>query len=281
MTGPRGGDRGAGRVLVTGGSGAIGAATATALHRAGVEVSTLDVSAAGPAPHIRHVRCDVRDLDGMIEALAGADAVVHCGGLASDRPGREHDTFSVNVAGTCTLLQAAVRAGVHRVVYMSSINALGCVGGGRPEYLPVDDDHPHRPASAYQISKHLAEEACRQFAGQHGLTTICLRPCYVTHPDAGPVSARPAGPGPADLFAYLDIRDLTAAVQAALTAPLTGFHAFLLAAPEPWNGADPARVAADYYPDTPWRHPASSLVDCRRAGNELGWTARHQRVAAP
>ncbi|GAA2617157.1 NAD(P)-dependent oxidoreductase [Dactylosporangium fulvum] len=264
-----------GRVLVTGGSGAIGAASAAALHAAGYEVSALDVAAAGPAPGIRHVPGDVRDLDLLLATLAGVDAVVHCGGLPSDRPGREDELFAVNVAGTCTLLHAAVRCGVPRLVYLSSVNALGCVGAGRPRYLPVDDDHPHHPVSPYQLSKHLAEEACRQVSAQHGLTTICLRPCYVTHPDPSP---RPAGPDADGLFAYVDLRDVTDAVRAALTADLTGFHALLLAAPDLWSGGDPARTAAELHPDLPWRgSPDGGLVDCRPARRLLGWSARHRR----
>ncbi|MER7282589.1 NAD(P)-dependent oxidoreductase [Dactylosporangium sp. NPDC000244] len=258
------------RVLVTGGSGMIGAATALALAAAGYNVTTLDMTATGPLP--AHVRCDVRDLHGLLDALKDVDDVVHCGGLASDRTGHEDETFSVNVAGTCTLLQAAVQAGIRRVVYMSSINALGCVGPGRPEYLPVDDDHPHRPVSAYQMSKHLSEEACRQYAHQHGLTVISLRPCYVIQPGAKD-GTRPAGPGRTDLFAYIDLRDVTSAVNAALAADLEGFHAFLLAAPDPWDGAGTIRAAAEF-PDIPRRGANPSLVDCGRAHALLGWAAR-------
>ncbi|WP_432890025.1 NAD-dependent epimerase/dehydratase family protein [Kribbella sp. CA-245084] len=260
-----------GHVVVTGGRGAIGAAVCEDLHQAGMTVTAVDVSPVRTALPFQQLIGDVRDLDAMTAALYGVDAVVHCGGLPSDRKGHEYDTYDINVAGTCTLLLAAARAEVRRVVHLSSINALGCVGAGVPAYLPVDDDHPHAPISPYQLSKHLAEEACRQFANSQHATAICLRPTYVIHPGD---PAR-TGPGPADLYAYVDIRDVVHAVRLALHADLTGFHAALLAADDLWGGHQLDTVLAREYLDIPWRGgetPRSTLVNCSRARSLLGWT---------
>jgi len=49
------------------------------------------------------------------------------------------------------------------------------MGEGRPEYLPVDDDHPARPRSPYGLSKLLAEDVCRYFTETAGMTTIGTR----------------------------------------------------------------------------------------------------------
>ncbi|MFF0268270.1 NAD-dependent epimerase/dehydratase family protein [Kribbella sp. NPDC004536] len=247
-----------GHVVVTGGRGTIGSAVCHQLHHAGTAVTSVDVVPVVTATPFEQVVGDVRDLDAMTTVLKAADAIVHCGGLASDRPGREYDTYDINVAGTCTLLLAAARAGVRRIVHLSSINALGCVGVGTPAYLPVDDDHPHTPISPYQLSKHLAEEACRQFAERHDATVVCLRPTYVIQQSAG------AGPGAADLFAYVDLRDVVRAVKSALSADLTGFHTALLAADDLWGEHGSG--------------PHTSLVSCANAQSLLGWTPRYRHT---
>ncbi|WP_371400552.1 NAD(P)-dependent oxidoreductase [Kribbella sp. NBC_00662] len=260
-----------GHVVVTGGRGAIGTAVCDDLHRAGLTVTAVDVVPTRTTPPYQQLIGDVRDLEAMTAALYGVDAIVHCGGLASDRKGHEHDTYDINVAGTCTLLLAAARSAVRRVVHLSSINALGCVGPGTPAYLPVDDEHPHTPISPYQLSKHLAEEACRQFADRENATVISLRPTYVIHP-ADPARV---GPGSSDLYAYVDIRDVVQAVRLALSADLTGFHTALLAADDLWGGHQLDSVLARDYPDIPWHDgttPRSTLVNCSKARSLLGWT---------
>ncbi|MFF0341599.1 NAD-dependent epimerase/dehydratase family protein [Kribbella sp. NPDC004875] len=268
-----------GHVLVTGARGAIGSAISENLHQAGATVTALDVAPIVTAEPYQQLVGDVRDLAAMTAALYGVDAIVHCGGLPSDRKGREYDTYDINIAGTCTLLLAAARAGVPRIVHLSSINALGCVGAGTPAYLPVDDDHPHTPTSPYQLSKHLSEEACRQFADRHDATVMSLRPTYVIHKSSSP------GPGVADLYAYVDIRDVVRAIRSALTVDLTGFHTALLAADDLWGGRLLSAVLTRDYDQIPWHDgndpaPHTSLVNCANARSLLDWTPRFRHATA-
>lgn len=271
-------------VVVTGGRGAIGSAVCHDLHRLGLTVTSVDVTPPTPQTAFQQLTSDVRDLEAMTAALYNVDAIVHCGGLPSDRKGREHDIYDINVAGTCTLLLAATRAGVKRIVHLSSINALGCIAPGTPTYLPVDDEHPHTPISPYQLSKHLAEEACRQFADSHDATVVCLRPTYVIYPDDPYNPARP-GPDASHLYAYVDVRDVVRAIRSALTTALTGFHTTLLAADDLWGEHKLDTVLSQDYPNIPWvsgnrtrSAPRTGLVNCVRAKSLLDWTPQYRQT---
>lgn len=85
--------------------------------------------------------------------------------------------MEVNLVGTWRLLTNAVRAKVGRFVFMSSLDVLGVMKGGRvPDYLPLDDDHPCYPITPYVISKRLAEVLCEDLHRTSGLETVVLRP---------------------------------------------------------------------------------------------------------
>lgn len=276
-------------ILVTGSEGTIGQAVVPVLRRGGHDVSTLD--RVGAAEH-GHANGDLRDPDVVRAAVAGNDAVIHLGGIASDRRGAEADVLDVNVRGTWNVLLAAHDAGVRRVVHFSSINALGCVGGyGRPTYLPVDDDHPHRPASAYQLSKHLGEQICRALVRMSdSLTAICLRPVLVADPTRHYAEWATENPAQrearfeSELYAYIDVRDVADATVRALTAPVAGFEAILLTAADTTAHRPTRQVLQHEFADIRWvadgaatNNPDSyaPLVDGRKAERILGFVPQH------
>ena len=173
------------RVLVTGSEETIGRLFVKTLRAEGYDVRTLDRRAQPSGEVGEHIAGDLRDIYTVRRAVQGVEAVAHLGAIPNDvPPGREDDLLTANVQGTWNILLACVEAGVKRLVYFSSVNALGVFGGRRPaDYLPIDDDHPHHPLTPYQISKHLGEEMCRAFSARHGLTTLCLRPVWVVPND--------------------------------------------------------------------------------------------------
>lgn len=275
-------------VLVTGSQGSIGQVLVPVLRGSGHEVTTLDQL---DSPDPAHVSGDLRDLELVRQATKPAAAVIHLGGLASDRRGGDADVLDINVRGTWNVLHAAREAGIRRIVYFSSINALGCVGGhGRPSYLPVDDEHPHQPVSTYQLSKHLSEEICRTFArSSDPMTIVCLRPVLVARPERHYIEWASESPElrearyESELYAYIDVRDVAEAALRALTAPLTGFEAILLTAADTTAGRTTAEVLGHEFKDLPWRgdrtvldrSPYSSLIDGAKAERLLGFVARH------
>jgi nucleoside-diphosphate-sugar epimerase len=175
------------QVVVTGGRGVLGAALAAALTADGGRVATLDVrpwsDRAGEPPAHRHVIGDVRDTALMTGLMTGADAVVHCASALPSYPSAQ--IRSVTVEGTRAVLDAALVAGVPRVVYISTTSVYGL-----PNVTPTPEDHPVRPVDAYGLAKVEAEQLCRQFR-RTGACVPILRPKTFL------------GPGRMGLFAML------------------------------------------------------------------------------
>ena len=133
------------RILVTGSSGGIGKWMVKRLLQAGHTVRSLDVHAQPPGGN-EHLPGDVRDLAFVRRAMQGMEAVIHLAALPYDMPGQEEMVLDVNLRGTWNILLACGEVGVSRVVYFSSINALGQSEPGHSElYLPLDDEIPTPP----------------------------------------------------------------------------------------------------------------------------------------
>lgn len=279
------------RVLVTGSAGKIGSALVARLTNEGHAVSTFDHTAQPHEAAHAHLPGDLRDVNAVRRAVQGADAVMHLGAIAHDRFGAPEDVLAVNVLGTLNVLLACGEAGVKRVVFFSSVNALGNFQGHRvTTRFPIDDNYPRHPISPYQVSKYLGEEACRSFSDRYGMVTICLRPVLVAGPE---MYARWREHGDTfradmhrpDYWSYVDLSDVCDAALLALTAEGVTHGAFLLAAPDTTMAAPTAELVDRWYPDVPWPEvsrkewlagrPNRSLVDCAHAAKVLGWEPRH------
>lgn len=275
-------------VLVTGSEGRIGRYQVEALRSAGYETTTLD--RRGSSRAVRHLIGDLRDVYTVRRAVQGVDAVVHLGALANDGQNTPEDVYAINVMGTLNVLQACVEAGIGRVVYYSSVQALGNFRGFRKaSYLPIDDAYPPHPMSPYQLSKHLGEAACRSYTDRHGLVTIALRPVFVADPHQyhrfGAYQAdRDLHGMRSDYWSYVDVRDVVEAARLALENSTIENGAFLLAAADTLTDTPTAELVDTFYPDTPWRVdrdaylaavPNRSLLDCSGANGALGWRPAH------
>jgi len=267
----------------------IGRVLVKMLRAAGYELRTFDRRAHSVGNDGEHIPGDLRDIYTVRRAMQGVEAVAHLGAIPFDQPpGREDDVLTVNVQGTWNILIAGVESGIKRLVYFSSVNALGNVGGLRPSaYLPIDDVYPRHPLSPYQISKHLGEEMCRAFSARHGLVTVCLRPVLVVSPEQpyfypkwrkGNFNPEWAA---SEYWAYVDVRDVCDATLRSLTVPNVTHDAFLLTAADTMMTVPTAELVAEHYPDTPWpkmdraaylaENPYRSLFDCSHAAEVLGW----------
>jgi len=222
------------RIVVTGGTGAVGRFVVRALIASGDgqdghEVTVFDAAADTSLPGgvdadgVRHVRGDIRDLGQVYGVLNGADAVVHLAGIR--RPGIAPDdvVFSTNVLGTFNVHEAAWRLGVRRVVSTSSEAGLGWDYRLRdfvPDYLPIDEDHPARPQDPYGLSKVAGEAIALSYAAR-GLEVAVLRPPWVIMPDGLERLRRDGGRRMTrfGLASYIDVRDLADAYSLALQAP--------------------------------------------------------------
>jgi dihydroflavonol-4-reductase len=181
--------------LVTGGTGFIGSAVVRRLLDAGRQVRVL-VEPGAPTTNLDGL--DVERIEGSIadpavvaRAVAGCDAVHHLAAIYSLWLPDERVMFDVNVGGALTVLLAARKAGVRRIVHVSSIAALGIPAPGQL----ADEDTAFnywRDANAYMRSKYLSHRAALQLAAD-GAPIVVVCPGF-------PFGARDVGPTPTGRF---------------------------------------------------------------------------------
>jgi len=165
------------RVLVTGATSLIGGGVARALVERGDAVVCLQ-RAASDVSGATDVRGDVRDLDVVLEAASGCDAVVHAAAKVGV-VGPWEEYRSVNVDGTANVLGAALAEGIPRVVHVSSPSVAhggeAIVGGA------ADPPVLGRTRAWYPESKALAEIAALA-AASPDLGVVAIRPHLVWGP---------------------------------------------------------------------------------------------------
>lgn len=158
------------RWVVTGAAGTIGSALRAALAEQHVSLVSTDIRPVTPVgPEDSVTTTDLGDLESLVELFAGADGVIHLGGIADEAD--FHDLAEVNIIGTYHVLEAARRADVPRVVYASSNRLTGMYRAGEH----VTPDLPPRPDGLYGVSKVAGEALCRLYADKFGISTIALR----------------------------------------------------------------------------------------------------------
>jgi UDP-glucose 4-epimerase len=283
------------KILVTGSQGGIGKRLVDKLLEAGHDVRTLDQKAAPKNCTWEHVPGDVRNLS-LVRALTqGMDIVLHLAADLTDTGEHQERTFTVNVQGTWNVLMACIEAGVSRLVYFSSIQALGHSNPAHSKiYFPIDDKVPKQPATPYQISKHAAEEMCRAFTVRNTLTVACLRPTFVFVPgmaQAGWWRRLPEEDlvrlGKKDYWSFIHVEDVCQAAILSMSAAIEGFQGFLLTSDYTWVNVPTAKLVADHYAQFEWKrtsahkylkdNPFRSLVDCKAAKKVLGWQPEHSQ----
>lgn len=178
--------------LVTGGAGFIGSHIAEALVRRGDRVRILDNLSTGFLSNLEDFRDrieflegDVTDAQVVARAVAGVECVFHEAALASvplsiERPLASHAACAT---GTVTLLDAARRAGVRRVIYAGSSTAYG----DQPTASKRETDLP-APLSPYAAAKLAGELYCQAFWSSFGLETVAIRYFNVFGPRQDPAS---------------------------------------------------------------------------------------------
>lgn len=178
--------------LVTGGAGFIGSHIATALVERGDRVRVLDNLSTGHRHNLEHlgdhvelIEGDLADPQVVAAAVEGVDCIFHEAALASvprsvDAP---LETNLACVTGTVTLLDAARRAKVRRVVYAGSSSAYG----DQPTSAKRETDFLD-PLSPYAAAKLAAEHYCHAFYKTYGLETVTVRYFNVFGPRQDPKS---------------------------------------------------------------------------------------------
>jgi nucleoside-diphosphate-sugar epimerase len=244
------------RVVVTGGSGKAGRAVVADLVAHGLDVLSVDLVRSA------HLDCeqlvaDLTEYGQAVDALRGADAVVHLAAIPA--PGLRPDelTFRINATSTYNVFAAAPLLGLRRVVWASSETVLGLpFDRERPAYAPIDEEHPLYPESSYSLSKVISEELARQFNRTTGIPYLGLRFSNVMEP-----ADYAHFPGYWDdptqrrwnLWGYVDARDAGQACRLALESDRGGAEAFIVAAADTVMNRSSAGLMAEVYPDVELR----------------------------
>nr|WP_249176008.1 SDR family oxidoreductase [Burkholderia vietnamiensis] len=172
-------------LIVTGANGFVGRAVCRRALEAGHTVTALVRRQGGSVAGVREWVHDAADFDGVDQgwpADLAADCVIHLAArvhvMRDESPDPDAAFDATNVAGTMQLAKAARRHGVRRIVYASSIKAVGESDGG----APLSEAVPPAPQDAYGRSKLRAERELAQFGASNGLDVVIVRPPLVYGP---------------------------------------------------------------------------------------------------
>ncbi len=268
------------RVLVTGADGPTDWRVSDALESSSRQVVRLD----------RAMGIDVRRPTHVEPAVTGCDAVLHLASIPWNASWRS--SLATNVWGTVVVLRAARRAGVARVIYVSSFQVTGAfMGRAAPARLPFDERHPKRPSTPYAHSKLWAEYVCRLLAVvDRSVSVVVVRPPAVWEEER---FERERLKWEADetrqwrpfweYGAFIHVDDLVDLLVQAVEEPLApGYEEVTVSGPDSASLWPTWDLVQRLHPGVAWRsgrdrevvenEPFAPLVDSSRAEALFGWT---------
>ena len=287
------------RILFTGGSGKAGKHVVPWLMDKGHHVVNVDLKPLDH-PGVDNLIADITDSGQMFNVMTSYanfaelepgtgvpkfDAVVHFAAVPRILINPDNETYRVNTLGTYNVIEAAVKSGIGKVIFASSETTYGiCFADGerKPDYLPVDEEHPVVPEDSYAMSKVVNEVTARSFQRRSGIDIYGIRinnviepheyeanfPAYMADPD---LRRR-------NIFAYIDARDLAQMVDLMLRRDGLGFEIFNCANPNHSVNLTTAEIIERYYAGVPVQRPRSgdeTVYAIGKAQSLLGFAPVH------
>ena len=197
------------KIILTGAAGALGRELRRPLSEMCRALVSTDIAAA-PAdllPNETWVQADLAQMDQIAPVMAGSEMVVHFGAVVDEKPFEE--LWGPNFVGAYNVWEAAYKAGARRIVYASSIHAVGM----HETNAGIDTTVPHRPDTFYGLAKCFAEDLGRMYWEKRGLESVHLR---ILSCSEVPQNARALG-------TWLSRPDMVRLVQRAIDTPVVGF----------------------------------------------------------
>jgi uronate dehydrogenase len=195
------------RILITGAAGRLGSELRRGLAPLAGKIRLADrTPIANLQPNEEEAVFDLSDMKATIAATRDCDAIVHFGAAATEAPWQV--ILDANIRGSYHVYEGARKHGARRVVYASSVHAIGY----HELEAHIGVDAPVRPDSLYGVSKTFAESLSRLYWDKFGIESVCLR-------------IFSSFPKPSDrrmLWSYLSFDDCVRLVEASLTAPRVG-----------------------------------------------------------
>lgn len=167
-------------ILVTGGAGLLGKELITQLLQQGKQVRAIynDTKLADfHNENLQQLQCNILDVVGLEEAMKDIEQVYHCAAIVSFNPKRKEEMFKINIEGTANVVNAALDAGVKKMVYVSSVAALGRIRENEPINETMNWT-AETSNSAYGQSKYLAEMQVWRGIGE-GLDAVMVNPVII------------------------------------------------------------------------------------------------------
>jgi nucleoside-diphosphate-sugar epimerase len=275
-------------IIVTGGSGQAGKACVRDLLEHGYDVTSVDL--APPVDGgVRFSRVDLTDFGQTMAALSAIDervtkvtGIVHLAAIRAPGLAPNHVTFETNIISTYNVFEASRQLGIKNIVWASSETVLGLPFATPPPYVPVDEEYPGRPESAYSLSKLLGEEMANQFCRwDPELKIIGLRLSNVMDPSdyaRFPSFQDDAAKRKWNLWGYIDARDAAQAFRLALESSLKGAEIFVIANADTVMNRSNEELLSEHYANVPRKRafgPNETLLSIEKARKVLGYEPRY------
>ncbi|MEP5730564.1 MAG: NAD(P)-dependent oxidoreductase [Sulfitobacter sp.] len=196
------------KLVLTGAAGRLGSYLREPLSKMCEELVSTDIKddIGKLYPGERYAKADIAKYDEVFPLLEGADMVVHFGAIVDELP--FEDMLGPNFVGSYNVWEAGFQHGVRRVVYASSIHAVGMY----PKTEFIGTEVPHRPDTFYGLAKCFTEDLGRMYWEKRQMESVHLRilsAAKVTNPRA--------------LGSWLSYDDLIQLVTRAIDTPVVGF----------------------------------------------------------
>jgi nucleoside-diphosphate-sugar epimerase len=235
------------RILFTGGAGKAGRHVIPYLLEKGHSVLNVDLLPL-EHPGVDNRVADITDAGQMFDVLSSYanfdelipgsgvprfDAVVHFAAVPRILLRPDNECYRINTIGTYNVIDAAIKYGIRKIIFASSETTYGvCFADGerKPDYLPIDENHPTIPEDSYAMSKVVNEVTARSFQCRSGADIYGLRINNVIEPHEYqrdfPTYLKNPGMRRRNIFAYIDARDLGQLVDKGLQKNGLGFQIF-------------------------------------------------------
>jgi nucleoside-diphosphate-sugar epimerase len=276
-------------IVVTGGSGKLGRGCVEHLLANGYSVLSVD-RVKPPEELCPFILADLEDFGQTLDAFTTADfgahditGVVHLAAIPKPGLYTNSVTFSNNILSTYNVFETARKLGVKNIVWASSETVLGLPFDIPPPYVPVDEEYPGRPESAYSLSKLLGEEMAKQFCRwDQEMKIVGLRFSNVMEPhdysrfkdfQNDPVVRK------WNLWGYVDVRDAAQAVRKALEVQLKGSEVFIIANSDTVMLRSDEELLGEIFPNVPVKQKGlgrnETLLSIEKAKRLLGYEPQH------
>ncbi len=213
------------------------------------------------------------------------DAVVHFAAIPRILVTGDNECYRTNVMGTYNVIDAALKAGVRKIIFASSETTYGvCFWDGekKPDYLPIDEEHPTLPQDSYAMSKVVNEATARSFQARSGADIYGLRINNVIEPheyrENFPAYIADPSLRLRNIFAYIDARDLGQMVECCLQTDGLGFEVFNVSNNDHSVAAQTGELVERFYkgvPVTKEMGPDETFYSNDKAKRLVGFAPKH------